>query len=475
MGILKMAEGADLRPGFDDGIAQHAMGVDAGAPAHHAAAVDLARARDLRARFHRGQRADPYQRGRMQHHAGTQQAVHHTPTQTLFAAGKFQGRIDAHQALVPAALHALHLAALGHGQGDEVGDVVFAALVGIADARQQTGRQIQAHAVHARVDLVRFGPVQRGVVVLGLHDGPHAAPGGTHHPAIGGGIVQLDGGKGQVGPCRCLHEVAHHVLGEQWRIAVDHQHTLALSFQRGHGLHQGMARAQLLLLADEGRVREGGLHHARLMAHHHQHAPVEHGADGFQHIAQHGFTQDGLQYFGFVGMHAGALARGQNEGGSLQHGGSLRKRWGENSPSARKGQADGYGGKERPFWPSPPFPLALPFSSPKTFALEDDGRYGRQERTHGRRSPAWGNGSAGSYGHALEGKHCPALVIPTEHKDGQDTKKAAPKGRLCCADHPGRLAGRHAGTVLFRLRRSGRPVRRRARRSGRSDHPGYGR
>ena len=64
-----------------------------------------------------------------------------------------------------------------------------------------------------------------------------------------------------------LHEVAHHVLGEQWRIAVDHQHTLALSFPRGHGLHQGMARAQLLLLADEGCVREGGLHHARLMAH----------------------------------------------------------------------------------------------------------------------------------------------------------------------------------------------------------------
>ena len=273
------------------------------------------------------------------------QNVHHTFTQKFFAAGKFQRRIDAHQALVPAALHALHLAAFGHSQGDEIGDVVFAALVSIADPRQQTGSQIQTHAVHARVDLMRFGPVQRGVIVLGLHDGPHAAVGGTHHPAIGGGIVQLDGGKGQIRPFRGLHEMTHHVLGEQRRIAVDHQHALALPFQRGHGLHQRMARAQLLFLVHEGSVRESSLHHTRLMAHHHQHTPVEHGADGFQHVAQHGFAQNGLQYFGFVGMHAGALARGQNKGGCLQHGGSLQKRWKENSPSARKGQADGYEGK----------------------------------------------------------------------------------------------------------------------------------
>ena len=107
------------------------------------------------------------------------------------------------------------------------------------------------------------------------------------------------------------------------------------------------------------------------MAHHHQHAPVEHGADGFQHVAQHGFTQNGLQYFGFVGMHAGALARGQNKGGCLQHGGSLQKRWKENSPSASKGQADGYEGEgEALLKKAPPFPLVLPLSLPENFCPE---------------------------------------------------------------------------------------------------------
>ena len=352
----------------------------------------------------------------MQHHAGTQQAVHHTLTQKFFTAGKFQRRIDAHQALVPTTLHALHVAAFGHSQGDEVGDIVFAALVGIADARQQAGSQIQAHAVHARIDFVRFGPVQRRIVVLGFHDGTHAAVGGTHHTAIGGGIVQLDGGKGQVGPLRGLHEMTHHVLGEQRRIAVDHQHALALPFQRGHGLHQRMARAQLLFLVHEGSVREGGLHHARLMAHHHQHTPVEHGADGFQHVAQHGFAQNGLQYFGFVGMHAGALARGQNKGGCLQHGGSLQKRWEENSPSARKGQADGYEGEGKEF-----LKKALPSPSCIPSLLENfcSGGYRSgwgPEQTCGRRSP--GETALGIAWPCVAGKLCPLWSLQRTTKTG---------------------------------------------------------
>ena len=166
-----------------------------------------------------------------------------------------------------------------------------------------------------------------------------------------------------------------------------------------------MARAQLLLLVHEGSIREGSLHHARLMAHHHQHTPVEHGADGFQHVAQHWFAQNGLQYFGFVGMHAGALARGQNKGGCLQHGGSLQKRWKENSPSARKGQADGCEGEgEGLLKKALPFPLELPFPYPKTFILEDGRRDRGREQTCGRRSPA-GRRLSRTKGNAF-GKSC---------------------------------------------------------------------
>ena len=185
-------------------------------------------------------------------------------------------------------------------------------------------------------------------------------------------------------------------------------------------------------------------------------------------------SQDGLQYFGFVGMHAGALARGQNEGGSLQHGGSLRKRWGENSPSARKGQADGYGGGGKALWPSPPFPSHSPFPPRKRLLWRMTGGMGARSG-HTAAGPPPGERIGGIVRTCFGGKTLPRFV----HSDGAQRRagyeKAAPKGRLCCADHPGRLAGRHAGTALFRLRRSGRPVRRRARRSGRSDHPGYGR
>ena len=405
----------------------------------------------------------------MQHHAGTQQAVHHTLTQKFFTAGKFQRRIDAHQALVPAALHALHVAAFGHSQGDEVGDIVFAALVGIADARQQAGSQIQAHAVHARIDFVRFGPVQRRIVVLGFHDGTHAAVGGTHHTAIGGGIVQLDGGKGQVGPLRSLHEMTHHVLGEQRRIAVDHQHALALPFQRGHGLHQRMARAQLLFLVHEGSVREGGLHHARLMAHHHQHTPVEHGADGFQHVAQHGFAQNGLQYFGFVGMHAGALARGQNKGGCLQHGGSLQKRWEENSPSARKGQADGYEGEGKDVLKKAlPSSLAPPFPARKLLLWRIS--VGMGSRADMRAQVPGGNG----FGDRVA-MRCRKALLRCGHFNGPQRRARIRKRRprraaFAVRDHTGRPEP--CRDSFFRIRRSGRPVRHRGRRSGQPDHPG---
>ena len=184
-----------------------------------------------------------------------------------------------------------------------------------------------------------------------------------------------------------------------------------------------MARAQLLLLTDEGRVREGGLHHARLMAHHHQHAPVEHGADGFQHIAQHGFTQDGLQYFGFVGMHAGALARGQNEGGSLQHGGSLRKRWGENSPSARKGQADGYGGEESPFGQVPPFPSHSPFPPRKRLLWRMTGGMGARSG-HTAAGPRLGERIGGIVRTCFGGKALPRFG----HSDGAQRRAGYEKG-----------------------------------------------
>ena len=113
-----------------------------------------------------------------------------------------------------------------------------------------------------------------------------------------------------------------------------------------------------------------------------------------------------------------------------------------------------------------PVPLELPLPYPKTFILEDGRQDRGREQTRGRRSPRQEDSCPGQRG---------MLLAKAAFGDHGDTKKAAPKGRLCCAGSS-RQAGRQpCRSIFFRLRRSGRPVRHRAHRSGQPDHPGCGR
>ena len=104
--------------------------------------------------------------------------------------------------------------------------------------------------------------------------------------------------------------------------------------------------------------------------------------------------------------------------------------------------------------------------APKTFILKDVRQDRGREQTRGRRSPRQEDGCPGQRG---------MLLAKAAFWDHGDTKKAAPKGRLCCAGSS-RQAGRQpCRSIFFRLRHSGRPVRHRAHRSGQPDHPGCGR
>ena len=86
-----------------------------------------------------------------------------------------------------------------------------------------------------------------------------------------------------------------------------------------------MARAQLFLLQHEARLGKGGLHQIGPVPGHNPDVLAKNGAQGLQHASQHGLAQKGLQHFGLVGMHAGALARRQNQRRSLRHGLLLEK------------------------------------------------------------------------------------------------------------------------------------------------------
>ena len=108
-----------------------------------------------------------------------------------------------------------------------------------------------------------------------------------------------------------------------------------------------------------------------------------------------------------------------------------------------------------------------------TFAPEDDSGWGPGQ-TCGRRSLV-GKRLCGSAWPCVAERLCPLWSLRRTTKAGRDTKKAAPKGRLCCAGSYRQAGKQPCRDSFFRIRRSGRPVRHRGRRSGQPDHPGCGR
>ena len=101
----------------------------------------------------------------------------------------------------------------------------------------------------------------------------------------------------------------------QGHIAVKHQHR-GLIRDLGHGLGQGMARAFLFRLMRPSHVPVLGEGRAHLLAA----VAVDHvdrgrfqGAPGVEHMPQQRFAGHGVQHLGHVGIHALALAGGQDD------------------------------------------------------------------------------------------------------------------------------------------------------------------
>ena len=319
MGAFKVRKRAYLRPVADDAVADHAVRGHRSAAQDARMPVNFTRAGKLHAGFHLGQKAHAHAGGRVNDDARCQQITHPALAQGFFHPLQLLGRVHPHEAVITSAAHAENIVFFRHSQADEVGNIVFTALVGLADTGQQAFHRIQRAVVHARVDFIGWRPVERRIVILGFHDGAHifALP---HHAAIRAGVVQFNGGKGQVSAHGFGQKLAHERFREQGRIAVDHQQVgAARRYQRGQSLYKSMPGAELLFLKNKGCVRKGGLHHFGLVAGHNPDVFGKYGAQGRKHTGQHGFAQHGLQNLGLVGMHAGALACRQNEGRVFWH------------------------------------------------------------------------------------------------------------------------------------------------------------
>ena len=316
---FEMRKGTYLGAPADQAVAQHAMrGHKRPAPDFRPAA-HFAGAGQFRARLHQGQRTHPDQIRRVQDDARGQQPFRRAGAQQFFQVGKLQGGIDAQQAVVPAALHAAHGIIFRHGQADQIRDVVFAALVVVAQARQQAFHRGQIQLVHARVDFAAFRAVAGRIVILGFHNADHP-PLFAHHTPVCAGITRNNRCKSQVRAGRLSHKIAYQPFREQGRIAIDHQQMAAIGLgQRGQSLHQGMPRAELLALENQARIRKGRFDHFGPMPHHRPDFLAENRPQGFPHIGQHGLAQQCLQNLGPFRVHAGALAGRQNKSRVFGH------------------------------------------------------------------------------------------------------------------------------------------------------------
>ena len=154
------------------------------------------------------------------------------------------------------------------------------------------------------------------IEILGLHDG-HAAV-AAHHPAIGAGIGQVDGDKGQIS--LGLHGLGDKGFqacgGDERRIAIDHEDIgETRRDQPRQGRSQGVTRAALFGLEHEGLapVRKGGRDQVGPVADHGQQPIAAHRGQGLTGVPKHGPVEKPRQHLGGIGLHARALAGGKNQ------------------------------------------------------------------------------------------------------------------------------------------------------------------
>ena len=249
----------------------------------------------------------------------SKQIINNTGAQGFFHTGKLNWRIHAHERIIAAALDTENFVFFRDGKADEVCNVVFAALVAVVQVRQKALHRSKAAIVHARVNLVGRRPVERGIIILGFHNGLDLAL-LAHHPAIRAGVVQLNGGKSQIGPNGLGKKRTNQRFRKQGRIAVDHQQMGATGFcQCGQSLNKGMACAKLLFLQHKAGIRKGGLHHFGAMPGHNPDVFRKNRAQSLNDAGKHWLAQQRLQHLGPVRVHAGSLARCKNQSRVLRH------------------------------------------------------------------------------------------------------------------------------------------------------------
>ena len=223
--VLEDAVGADLHALAEPDLAlEDAADVDGDV----AAAIELA--------------ADVDAVGVGQHHAAVGEAVGQVALVAAFEKGELRLAVDAQRLPVGCRVGGGDAGAVGHGGGDDIGQVVLVlgvvVLQGGQPALERGGRGDQ----DAGVDLVDLQG--GGIGVLLLDDLLHLAVAVPHDPAIAGGVVGKLGQQRQLALAGRLGQALQGVDRHQRHVAIQHQRRHAVIEHR-HGLGDGVAGAQL--------------------------------------------------------------------------------------------------------------------------------------------------------------------------------------------------------------------------------------
>ena len=141
-------------------------------------------------------------------------------------------------------------------------------------------------------------------------------------PAVSFRLFYFHGQQGQNTPVFPMvkQETRNGFRFQQGYVAAQNENICHGVAEHGHGALHGMPGPQLLGLqgkAHTGKLRTNSFDLIGLVSDHHDDMIPRYIAGRFQHIADHGFAQNGVEHFSQVAFHAGAEPGGQDDGGDV--------------------------------------------------------------------------------------------------------------------------------------------------------------
>ncbi len=320
LGLVQHAVRLHPGAGAELDVAQHAVRADMHAVAQfddaleHTADVDEHVAPEIEA----AAQVEARRVGEVQ--AVAHQALGLEPLEAAFGPGQLHAVVDALGLVGVGGGDALHIHTVLDRQLHHVGEVVFALGVVVLHLGQPALEAARLRGDEPGVDL--GDRALRCAGVLLLDDAGDAAGltifgGIAQDAAVAEGIGQHGAEHGHAVLGR-RHQLAQGFGGDQGHVAVEDQHQGAVRHFR-HGLLHSMGGAQLLLLhhgtdlALPARLQPFA--HRRGAMAEHDLAGLDAGlAHGVEHVAEHGLAADRVQHLGQRGLHARALAGGEDDG-----------------------------------------------------------------------------------------------------------------------------------------------------------------